>query len=79
MQYAIAKLHFRDPPSPESLGEGLVQVISSFYSRVVKLQFTARLFSLLSFHSNKKELPKATPFACYMGSPSLLKRGRGSR
>ena len=23
MQYAIAKLHFRDPPSPESLGEGL--------------------------------------------------------
>ena len=26
MQYAIAKLHFRDPPSPESLGEGLVWV-----------------------------------------------------
>ena len=26
MQYAIAKLHFKDPPSPESLGEGLVWV-----------------------------------------------------
>ena len=39
MQYAIAKLHFRDPPSPESLGEGLVWVNASFYSRMVKLQF----------------------------------------
>ena len=39
MKYAITKLHFRDPPSPESLGEGLVQVISSFCSHIVKLRF----------------------------------------
>ena len=33
MQYAIAKLHFKDPPSPESLGEGLVWVNASCVDR----------------------------------------------
>ena len=28
MKYAITKLHFRDPPSPESLGEGLIWVLA---------------------------------------------------
>ena len=28
MQYAIAKLHFRDPPSPNSLREGLIWVLA---------------------------------------------------
>ena len=40
MQYAIAKLHFKDPPSPESLGEGLVLGLSSFYSSVVSSSLT---------------------------------------
>ena len=33
MKYAITKLHFRDPPSPESLGEGLVWVNASCVDR----------------------------------------------
>ena len=56
MQYAIAKLHFRDPPSPRSSGEGLVQVISSFCSHIVKLKFIVKIkkkqlrFSQLLFY-----------------------------
>ena len=33
MQYAIAKLPFKDPPSPESLGEGLVLGLRSCEDR----------------------------------------------
>ena len=41
MQYAVAKLYSKVPPSPNSLREGLVLGISSFCSRIDKFQFTA--------------------------------------
>ena len=33
MKYAITKLYFKDPPSPESLGEGLTWVNASCVDR----------------------------------------------